>query len=287
MPNLSRDGACCIEGCDRPIQSKRMCGLHYQRWYNHGDPLCEKRLKLAVVHVEFKTCEQCGGHIMRPANRSVAQWERMRFCSPPCANRWRALTHNAMQPGVPGHGEAVRAGWARSTRGKRAGRKRHRKQQRKAAQQAERNRRYQLELWHRLCLGCDTPIASGQRCFGCNRQRKRDQRRRWNEEHPQYQRLYKRAYARLKADITGTCTHQQAKARFDYYGGCCAYCHMELGDFDEIPRTWHWDHVIALSRGGTAWPANLRPACSECNRSKSARSLDDWRGQGTLGSKVA
>ncbi|NAE18264.1 hypothetical protein GUJ16_13385 [Enterococcus hirae] len=31
------------------------------------------------------------------------------------------------------------------------------------------------------------------------------------------------------------------------------------------------DHVKPLSRGGSAWPANLRPACRTCNSKKRAR----------------
>jgi 5-methylcytosine-specific restriction endonuclease McrA len=34
------------------------------------------------------------------------------------------------------------------------------------------------------------------------------------------------------------------------------------------------DHVIPVSKGGTGWPANLRPACGRCNLAKSAR---NWR----------
>lgn len=34
------------------------------------------------------------------------------------------------------------------------------------------------------------------------------------------------------------------------------------------------DHVIAVARGGTNWPANLRPICPRCNQSKGAK---DWR----------
>ena len=38
------------------------------------------------------------------------------------------------------------------------------------------------------------------------------------------------------------------------------------------------DHVVPLSRGGKHEQANLAPACSSCNSSKGARTLDEWPG---------
>jgi len=37
------------------------------------------------------------------------------------------------------------------------------------------------------------------------------------------------------------------------------------------------DHVIQLSRGGSNWPTNLRPACSACNTQKGPKTLREWR----------
>jgi len=34
----------------------------------------------------------------------------------------------------------------------------------------------------------------------------------------------------------------------------------------------HIDHVKPISKGGSNWPANLRPACEPCNLRKS----DQW-----------
>lgn len=27
---------CKVEGCDRPIEARGLCNMHYQRWWNHG-----------------------------------------------------------------------------------------------------------------------------------------------------------------------------------------------------------------------------------------------------------
>ena len=51
------------------------------------------------------------------------------------------------------------------------------------------------------------------------------------------------------------------------WGGKCAYC--------GAPAT-AIDHAIALTRGGTHWPANLRPSCKSCNSSKGKKKLSVW-----------
>lgn len=30
---------CSIEGCDKPVFAREWCGMHYNRWHRHGDPL--------------------------------------------------------------------------------------------------------------------------------------------------------------------------------------------------------------------------------------------------------
>lgn len=30
---------CSIEGCNSKVQARGWCHYHYQRWWNHGDPL--------------------------------------------------------------------------------------------------------------------------------------------------------------------------------------------------------------------------------------------------------
>lgn len=60
----------------------------------------------------------------------------------------------------------------------------------------------------------------------------------------------------------GVATTSQVQARIDYYGGKCWMCGAPAGEID---------HVIPLSKGGSNWPANLRPACRSCNARKNAR----------------
>lgn len=66
----------------------------------------------------------------------------------------------------------------------------------------------------------------------------------------------------LEATALGDVDATALQARIDYYGGRCWMCRAP----------WQCiDHVKPLSRGGSNWPANLRPACTSCNASKHNR----------------
>ena len=82
---------------------------------------------------------------------------------------------------------------------------------------------------------------------------------------------YMRRYRCAANRANGKATAEQIAARVEFFGRVCSYC----GDSYE-----HLDHAISLSRGGTNWPANLRPACQSCNLSKGAKSAMEfvrWR----------
>lgn len=66
-----------------------------------------------------------------------------------------------------------------------------------------------------------------------------------------------------RRNAPGHCSPDQLQARIDFYGGKCWMC----------GAPWeHIDHVKPISKGGSNWPANLRPACEACNLRKS----DQW-----------
>ena len=51
-------------------------------------------------------------------------------------------------------------------------------------------------------------------------------------------------------------------------GSSCRYCGSNDGPFDI-------DHILAVANGGSNDPSNLCVACSTCNRSKGARTLEE------------
>jgi 5-methylcytosine-specific restriction endonuclease McrA len=69
----------------------------------------------------------------------------------------------------------------------------------------------------------------------------------------------RRRLRRLSA--AGLCSIRQATARWDLWGGLCWLCGKEANGLD---------HVKPLAKGGSNWPANIRPACGSCNSSKGA-----------------
>jgi hypothetical protein len=41
LPNqrTKREAQCSIDGCEKPTRARTWCGMHYERWKKHGDPL--------------------------------------------------------------------------------------------------------------------------------------------------------------------------------------------------------------------------------------------------------
>lgn len=102
-----------------------------------------------------------------------------------------------------------------------------------------------------------------------HRERRLAENKRWRENNAEYRKqmlkIYGHARRARELNATGSCTREQMEARWQYFGGKCWMCGDPANAID---------HVIPLARGGSNWPANLRPACTPCNSAKGARS---WR----------
>jgi 5-methylcytosine-specific restriction endonuclease McrA len=92
----------------------------------------------------------------------------------------------------------------------------------------------------------------------------------WRENNPEEYRMLGRLHAQKrrsrKANAAGVCSEDQWMARFNFFGGLCW---LQLDGCTGVGDTI--DHVIPLSRGGTNWPSNLRPACGHCNYVKGTK----------------
>lgn len=123
---------------------------------------------------------------------------------------------------------------------------------------AERNRIWRIANSERL-------REYGRRYYREHRDESISNNREWRRNNPDRARAIRTRSKHLRRAARGHYSQEQLDARWHYYGGRCWLC-------GAIADTT--DHVIPLSRGGTNWPANLRPACRPCNSGKKDR---DWR----------
>jgi hypothetical protein len=52
--SLRQHVTCTVEGCDRPHCAKGLCGTHYARWRNHGDPTVKTPNPEGSAHPQWK-----------------------------------------------------------------------------------------------------------------------------------------------------------------------------------------------------------------------------------------
>jgi 5-methylcytosine-specific restriction endonuclease McrA len=76
---------------------------------------------------------------------------------------------------------------------------------------------------------------------------------------------YIRAYRARKRGAEGRYTQEDIEKLLKAQRCKCAYCHTSLRN------GFHVDHIVALSNGGSNWPANLQLLCESCNLSKGAK----------------
>lgn len=81
----------------------------------------------------------------------------------------------------------------------------------------------------------------------------------WNEMTARGGRLPEAEWAVLRAAV------------FERDDFTCTYCGERGGRLQ-------CDHVVPIARGGSNEPQNLTTACADCNRSKWAKSVEEWRG---------
>lgn len=81
----------------------------------------------------------------------------------------------------------------------------------------------------------------------------------WKKNNCEKRRLMWISYRARKQNADGYCTNDQLLEKIKYYDSKCYIC---CAKYEQI------DHVIPLSKGGTNWPANLKPICKSCNTHK-------------------
>lgn len=108
----------------------------------------------------------------------------------------------------------------------------------------------------------------GRAWYLANKERQLAKSRAWRIAHKDQFHVYRNRNRAKRREAKGQATPEQIAARVAFYGSRCAYCN---GPYESI------DHVVPLSRGGSNWPANLRPACKKCNFTKGTKRLLKWK----------
>jgi hypothetical protein len=174
---------------------------------------------------------------------------------------------------------AITAEWKAGNREREKEQRRdYRRRPEPRAKDRERSRRYYRENHARQLAiraakrAARTPEERAKVCadsrayYEANRERHDARRRAWNARNREKVRTLNRMYASIrrgaKFGAAGSVTPEQMDARLAFYGWRCWMCRAPMQCID---------HVIPFARGGTNWPANIRPACTACNSRKHAR----------------
>jgi 5-methylcytosine-specific restriction endonuclease McrA len=99
----------------------------------------------------------------------------------------------------------------------------------------------------------------------------------WKQNNKEKVRLQGRvAQSKRKARLRnaeGSYTQADVELQHKSQRGKCWWCG------DKIKGTYHVDHRIAISRGGTNWPNNICISCQHCNESKHNKMPWEWNGR--------
>lgn len=112
--------------------------------------------------------------------------------------------------------------------------------------------------------------AKDRAYYKANKQRAIENAARWKAANRERARELARLYWSRKRASGGTHTPDEIWQMVDDQQGLCAYCETPLFG------TYHIDHMIPVSRGGTDDWTNLAIACPTCNISKSARTVEEF-----------
>lgn len=108
------------------------------------------------------------------------------------------------------------------------------------------------------------------------KKRREGDARRWVAANRERKYAANRNRRALQLSAEGTHTGADIKRQYKAQRGKCYYCHIKVGE------SYHVDHVVPLSRGGSNGPENIVIACVTCNTSKHDRLPHEWSQGGRL-----
>lgn len=98
----------------------------------------------------------------------------------------------------------------------------------------------------------------------------------WARANPEKVRARGQRRRARKHNAEGTHTAADIQAQYKAQKGKCYYCSVKVSD------TYHVDHIVPLSRGGSDDPENIVIACPICNLRKNDKLPSEWPEGGRL-----
>lgn len=93
----------------------------------------------------------------------------------------------------------------------------------------------------------------------------------WQQQNANAVRSFTRNYRAKKRAAAGTHNAKDIEIIYRKQDNLCACgCGVSLADGFDV------DHIIPVSRGGSNWPSNLQLLTPRCNKSKNARTMEEW-----------
>lgn len=102
------------------------------------------------------------------------------------------------------------------------------------------------------------------------KQRKRRHREMNLERYREIARVGQNRRRALELGAEGAYDRKDIVEMFEQQHGLCCYCEVPLHE------SYHIEHIVPLSRGGSNSPENIALACASCNSRKAARTLMEF-----------
>jgi 5-methylcytosine-specific restriction endonuclease McrA len=108
-----------------------------------------------------------------------------------------------------------------------------------------------------------------------HREQRRASQRQWYKIHPEgFKANNHNRRARIKGN-GGSFTTDELNALFEKQEGFCFYCGRLL--FESFSQTFHIEHKIPISRGGSNDISNIALSCAQCNFKKGTMTHDEFQ----------
>lgn len=245
---------CSIEACDGVHRARGWCSKHYQRWKAFGDPMVERKARVAPERgCSIEACTR----VHRSLGLCSPHYTRLRKYGDPLA---------AAQPKPTRRCEKAGCNDSHYARGL--------------------CRIHYREVHHKI-YG-DKKRAQQREYYQRNKKARLEYARKWRAENPDKIKAQNDTWSRsprgkaraLIRDHSRQAAYYRAPGVVPTYEDYikllaateCAYCSRSI-----TLRTMAIDHVIPWSRGGSASIGNLAASCRPCNQSKSDLLLIEWR----------